>query len=52
MTLLPRSLVPISLVPRSLAARTAVVLIIGFALVQGLGLTIHALDRIELQRLA
>lgn len=41
-----------TLLPRSLAARTAVVLIIGFALVQGLGLTIHALDRIELQRLA
>lgn len=38
--------------PRSLAARTAVVLIVGFMLVQALGLTIHALDRIELQRLA
>ncbi len=38
--------------PRSLGARTALVLVVGFALVQGMGLTIHALDRIELQRLA
>jgi signal transduction histidine kinase len=37
--------------PRSLAARTAVVLLFGLALVQVAGLTIHALDRIELQRL-
>ncbi len=43
---------PRSLVPRSLAARTALMLIIGFALVEALGLTIYALDRIELQRLA
>ncbi|HTC12463.1 MAG TPA: ATP-binding protein [Acetobacteraceae bacterium] len=38
--------------PRSLAARTAAVLLIGLAVVQATGLTIHALDRIELQRLA
>jgi signal transduction histidine kinase len=38
--------------PRSLAARTAVVLLAGLAVVQVAGLTIHALDRIELQRLA
>jgi signal transduction histidine kinase len=37
--------------PRSLAARTAAVLLIGLAVVQAAGLTIHALDRIELQRL-
>jgi signal transduction histidine kinase len=37
--------------PRSLAARTAVVLLAGLAVVQVAGLTIHALDRIELQRL-
>ncbi|HEX3347247.1 MAG TPA: ATP-binding protein, partial [Acetobacteraceae bacterium] len=38
--------------PRSLATRTAVVLVAGLALVQIAGLTIHAFDRIELQRLA
>ena len=38
--------------PRSLAARTAVVLLIGLAVVQVAGLTIHALDRIDVQRLA
>jgi signal transduction histidine kinase len=38
--------------PRSLAARTAAVLLIGLAIVQAAGLTIHALDRIELLRLA
>ncbi len=38
--------------PRSLAARTAVVLLVGLAIVQVAGLTIHALDRIDLQRLA
>ena len=38
--------------PRSLAARTAVVLLLGLAVVQAAGLTIHALDRMELQRLA
>jgi len=36
--------------PRSLAARTAVVLLFGLALVQIAGLTIHALDRVDLQR--
>lgn len=38
--------------PRSLAARTALALLMGLAIVQGAGLTIHALDRIDLQRLA
>jgi signal transduction histidine kinase len=38
--------------PRSLAARTATVLLIGLALVQAAGLTIHALDRIDVLRLA
>ena len=38
--------------PRSLAARTAVVLLVGLVIVQVAGLTIHALDRIDLQRLA
>ncbi len=38
--------------PRSLAARTAVVLLLGLALVQSAGLVIHGLDRIDLQRLA
>ena len=38
--------------PRSLAARTAVVLLAGLALVQVSGLTIHAFDRMELQRIA
>lgn len=37
--------------PRSLAARTALVLLIGLALVQAAGLTIHAFDRMDLQRL-
>ena len=36
--------------PRSLAARTAVVLLLGLALVQIAGLAIHALDRMDLQR--
>ena len=36
--------------PRTLAARTAVVLLLGLALVQVAGLTIHAFDRIDLQR--
>ncbi|MBV9655475.1 MAG: HAMP domain-containing protein [Acetobacteraceae bacterium] len=40
------------LLPRSLAARTAWVLLAGLALVQVAGLTIHALDRLDLQRLA
>ena len=38
--------------PRSLAARTAVVLLVGLALVQVAGLTIHGLDRVDMQRLA
>ncbi len=38
--------------PRSLAVRTAVVLLLGMAVVQAAGLTIHALDRMELIRLA
>jgi signal transduction histidine kinase len=38
--------------PRSLKARTAVVLLVGLAVVQIAGLTIHALDRIDVQRLA
>ncbi len=37
--------------PRSLATRTAVVLLLGLALVQVAGLTIHALDRLDVQRL-
>lgn len=37
--------------PRSLAARTAAILLIGLAIVQAAGLTIHALDRIDVQRL-
>ena len=41
-----------SLSPRSLAGRTALVLLIGLTFVQAAGLTIHALDRIELQRIA
>lgn len=38
--------------PRSLASQTTLVLLLGLALVQGAGLTIHALDRLDLQRLA
>jgi signal transduction histidine kinase len=38
--------------PRSLAGRTALVLLLGLTLVQAAGLTIHALDRLDLQRLA
>ncbi|WP_428483706.1 ATP-binding protein [Rhodopila sp.] len=37
--------------PASLAGRTASVLLIGLIIVQGLGLTIHALDRMDVQRL-
>ena len=37
--------------PRSLAARTTVLLLVGLAFVQAAGLTIHALDRIDLLRL-
>jgi signal transduction histidine kinase len=36
--------------PRSLAGRTALTLLVGLSLVQGLGLLIHALDRVDLQR--
>ena len=42
----------IRLWPRSLAARTALVLLASLALVQVAGLTIHAFDRMELQRFA
>ncbi len=38
--------------PRSLAARTAALLLVGLALVQAAGLTIHAFDRLDVQRLA
>jgi signal transduction histidine kinase len=38
--------------PRSLATRTAAVLLVGLVLVQAAGLTIHALDRLDVQRLA
>ncbi len=38
--------------PRSLASRTALVLLVGLALVQAAGLLIHAKDRLELQKLA
>jgi hypothetical protein len=38
--------------PRSLATRTALVVLTGLALVQIAGLTIHTLDRIDIQRLA
>ena len=38
-----------SLWPTSLGARTLLTLLLGLALVQGAGLTIHALDRVELQ---
>ncbi|NKE46368.1 HAMP domain-containing protein [Roseomonas frigidaquae] len=36
--------------PRSLAGRTALVLLVGLVVVQAAGLTIHALDRVDLQR--
>ena len=38
--------------PRSLAARTAAVVLIGLIIVQVAGLTIHAFDRMDVQRLA
>lgn len=38
--------------PRSLAARTALVVLVGLVLVQIAGLTIHTLDRMDIQRLA
>ncbi|RYI82887.1 MAG: hypothetical protein EON47_23335, partial [Acetobacteraceae bacterium] len=37
--------------PRSLAGRTALVLLLALTVVQAAGLTIHALDRVDLQRL-
>ena len=40
------------LLPRSLAGRTAVTLLAGLIVVQAIGLGIHALDRIDVQRLA
>jgi signal transduction histidine kinase len=41
----------IFLLPRSLAGRTALFLLIGFALVQALGLGIHTLNEIQLERI-
>jgi signal transduction histidine kinase len=38
--------------PRSLATRTAVLLVLSLTVVQGIGLVIHAMDRVDLQRLA
>jgi len=38
--------------PRSLAGRTGLSLILALMVVQGLGLMIHALDRLDLQRIA
>jgi signal transduction histidine kinase len=38
--------------PRSLAARTALVVLVGLIVVQVAGLTIHALDRIDVQHIA
>ena len=38
--------------PGSLAGRTALVLLLGLTVVQAAGLTIHALDRVDLQRFA
>jgi signal transduction histidine kinase len=43
--------VKLRLWPRSLAARTTVVLLVSLILVQVAGLTIHAFDRVDLQRL-
>ena len=45
-------MIKVLLSPSSLAARTALVLLIGLGLVQIAGLTIHALDRIDVQRMA
>ncbi len=41
-----------SFLPRSLGTRTALTMVAALVLVQGLGLVIHALDRVELQRFA
>ncbi|WP_270937363.1 ATP-binding protein [Falsiroseomonas oryzae] len=46
----PRRRLLSRLLPRSLAGRTAVFLLLGLVLVQVAGLTIHALDRVDLQR--
>ena len=43
---------PLRLWPTSLATRTLLTLLIGLAMVQAAGLTIHAFDRIELQHQA
>ena len=41
---------PLRLWPRSLGGRTALVLVVALMAVQAAGLTIHALDRVDLQR--
>jgi signal transduction histidine kinase len=46
-----RRLHPRCWLPRGLGGRTALVLILAFAVVQAAGLTIHALDRVGLQRI-
>jgi hypothetical protein len=45
-----RPILPRLPLPRSLAGRTALLLIVGLVVVQVAGLTIHALDRVDLQR--
>ena len=45
-----RRILPRLPLPRSLAGRTALLLIVGLVVVQVAGLTIHALDRVDLQR--
>jgi signal transduction histidine kinase len=40
--------VTVSLLPKSLAGRTILILLVGFALIQGLGLVIHTLNQIKL----
>ena len=47
----PPGIRPTGLWPRTLRARTALVLLLGLGAVQVAGLTIYALDRVELQRL-
>jgi len=42
----------VNLIPRSLATRTAITMLGALMLVQAIGLTVHAFDRVELQRLA
>ncbi|MDE8345947.1 MAG: ATP-binding protein [Acidocella sp.] len=41
----------VSLWPRSLAGRTSLILLVGFALIQVLGLLIHTLNQIQLERI-